>query len=753
MTETMSAKTESSLAEDTVEAELAHGGLSMLARYTKAAALGIDKIAGLMRNRVIEPQWTGEGDQFWYKRQTDDAEEYVLVDPAAGQRVLCDAPPASPAQRPSSTRPGVLLSPDGVRGAFVRDHNLWLWDVSSGAELQLTYDGEEAFAWGVLPENSNMNLPFKRMGLLLPPVGTVFSPSGTKLLTIRADERALRARVMVENVPASGARPVSHEIRVQLDDEGAPAAPECLVVDVVTGARQPIDVSDGLASSLMSNGSSEVTWSTDESRLYMLNHRSGAKSASLVEVDVATGERRDKIRVEEEPLYEPNQFLYSLPLVRVLPDTDEVILFSQQDGWGHLYRYDLSSGKVRNRITSGELVVRDILRVDPERREVTFVAGSCENGHNPYWRKLFRASLDGTHQELLTPEPADHELPAPEPQFFQLVVGQGKKPVSGISPSGRYFVDHMSTVSEPPVILLRDSHQAGAVIVELERTDVSRLEQQGYRPPQPFRVTADDGKTSLWGVISLPSDPVDPHSIPVIDHMYAGFQTTWSPPSYVGGGKTTGAHAALPAYNALGVATVMLDGRGTPGRDRQFRQWTHGHTQTPRGLEDHVWAIQALKDVYPVLDMNRVGVIGHSYGGYNAARSMLLFPEFFKVGVSGAGVHDPRKMPYGMWSWFLGADHARDTDEYMALGNVQMADHLAGKLLIACGELDENATVDHTYALVDALIRAGKRFDMKIWPGLNHYQQGPYVQMAFWDHFVTHLMGVSPPAEYAPPPS
>jgi len=717
----------------------------MLKRYEQAAALAPEKIPGLMRNRMIEPQWTGDGDRFLYQRQTDTGEEFVLVDPATGVREVVPAP--EPA---AAAAPGLLTSTDGTFALLCRDHDLWSRDLASGSETRLTDTGEEAFGWGELPENSNMFVPFRRMGMVLPPLGTVLSPSGRHVVTMRIDQRGMVPRHMVEQVAAGGARPECHEIRVQLEDEGTPPPAECLVLDLVSGTCTKVDATDGLVDGLMTNGASEITWSDDESRLYVLSARMGGSLATLVEVDTATGARRDVVTLDEGPLYEPNQFLYSLPLVHVLPGSGEAVLFSQRDGWGHLYLYDLTTGECRHRITSGELVVRDLLRVDEEKRELLFLAGCGENGHNPYWRKLYRASLDGGDQELLTPEAADHELPAPQPQFFHLVFGQGKPVATGISPSGRFFVDHQSKVDEPPVILLRDASKGGEVVLELERTDVSRLEAAGYVAPTTFCVKADDGETDLWGVLSLPSDPVDPTSIPVVEYIYAGFQTSTVPPSYVGGGKTTSNHSMLPAYNALGFAALIVEGRGTPGRNRDFRQWTHRQGHTTRGLEDHVTAIKALKAEHPALDLDRVGVVGHSYGGFNAARCLLMFPDFFKAAVSSAGVHEARKMPYGSWRWFLGDDYARDSEEFVGLGNLHLAERLAGDLLIACGEIDENATVDHSYVLADALMKAGKRFDLKIWPGLNHYQLTPYVQMSFWDHFVQHLLGEELPADYRP---
>ncbi|CAB4696012.1 MAG: prolyl oligopeptidase family serine peptidase [Actinobacteria bacterium] len=718
----------------------------LAARYRSAAALLPERQAALMRNRRVEPMWTGVGDSFTYVRQSATGEETVLVDPAAGTREIVEPEPAA-----EGSTPGHLRGPDG-RSLFLRDHDLWAVDLD-GRESRLTDDGEAWFAWGALPDNSMMAVPFRRMGIVLPPMATLHSPSGRFVLTMRVDERGLVPTPRIENVAPSGAaRPEVHEIRIRLDDEEALPAAECRILDLDAGTGVEVDVVDGLGETLFLNGTSGVFWSADESRVFLLRHPGGGRTVTVVEVDTATGTRRDTVHVEEDALFEANQFLYSLPLLHVLPETEEAVLFSQRDGWGHLYLHDLRTGMRRHRITDGDLVVRDLLHVDAERREVLFVAGTDEPDLHPGLRRVYRASLDGGRQQLLTPEPVDHDVAAPEPQFFHLVFGGGKPVSRSTSPSGRYFVDHQSTVEEPPVIVLRDAHAEGAVVMELERTDVTRLLEAGYRPPRHFRVRSEDGSTDLWGAVALPDQPLDPERIPIVEHVYAGFQIPHVPVSWVGGGKTSGAHGNLPSLTALGFAAVMVDGRGTPGRDREFRQWTSGHHHTTRGLEDHVTALRGLAEELPQLDLTRVGVVGHSYGGYHAARLMLMFPEVYRAGVSSAGVHDPRKVARGGWSWHMGAGphYDRTTAEYLQLGNLHLADRLAGDLLLCCGEIDENATVDHTFALADALIRAGKRFDLKIWPGLNHYQLTPYVQMCFWDHFTRSLLGLAPPSDFTP---
>ncbi len=724
---------------------------TMLERYRLAASLAPDRLPALMHNRRVEPTWLGEGDAFTYTRQCEDGvEECVLIDPVAGTRAVAPSLAALGVREPdiAAAPAGVLLGPDG-RGLRRRDHDLWLLD--GDAETRLTSDGEEGFAWGALPSDSNMVVPFRRMGLDLPPVATVHSPSGRRALTMRVDERRMRVKHMVESVaPGGGARPECHEWRLQLEDEGAPPPSECRILDLDSGTAVDVDVTDELGSRVVVNGTSEVTWSADETRLYLLRCAPGDAGAVIVEVDVATGQRRDAVVLDEGPLYEPNQFLYHLPLVRVLPESGEALLFSQRDGWGHLALYDLASGECLHRVTDGDIVVRDILHVDVERREVTFVAGGADDGWHPLWRRVYRAGLDGGTQRLLTPEPADHDVAGPQPQFFHLVFGKGRPPVEPVSPSGRFFVDHVSTVDQPPVIVLRDAEQGGRIVLELERTDVQPLLDAGYVAPRAFRAIADDGVTELWGVIAMPEHPHDAQRIPIVEDVYAGFQIAHAPHAYLGASGMSSRQGNLPAYTALGFAAVMVDGRGTPGRDRAFRQWTHRQGHTSRGLEDHVTAIASLADADPRLDRTRVGAVGHSYGGYNAARLLLRFPDDYRAAVSSAGVHDPAKMRFGAWDWHLGAGPDRASAEYRELGNLHLADRLEGDLLIACGEIDENATVDHSLALARALMDAGKRFDLRIWPGVDHYRIDAYARMTFWDHLVRSLLDERPPRGFAP---
>ncbi|MFD2467587.1 S9 family peptidase [Amycolatopsis silviterrae] len=748
-------------------------------RYQKAHALVPERLPGLMRNHAVVPQWTGEGDQFWYRRDADGGgHEYVLVDPDGQRReplfdpaeitarlaavlpgpVDLDATPVGRHEREGDTvriglidgrtavlspsgdtavpgpDPAALPGPDGKAALFLRDHNLWSREIATGMEHPLTTDGEPFFAWGAMPDYTRAMLPLAIADRPLPPALACFSPSGRFVLAVRLDERAMPEHPFVDQLPPDQARPRLRPFRYHHEDETPSGSPELAFIDRETGARTVVAADDGLLASFASNGPSTVAWAPGETAVYLFSHTTGARTASLVRVDVQTGERTAVLSETAEPIYEPNTHLYSLPLIRVLPESDEVVWFSQSDGWGHLYRHDLATGARLNAITTGNLAIRDILRVDPQRREIVFVAGCGDDGENPYWRKVYRAGLDGGGQTLLTPEPADHELIAPAPQFFAAIFGGAA--TSSISPSGRWFVDRMSTVDTPPEILLRDA-RTGAVAETLERTDVRDLLDAGYPVPRQFRVTAGD--TDLWGLITLPDDIQPGERVPVIDLMYAGFQVVLQPPGWLSGGGNAAWSQVGAAYAALGFATIVMDGRGTPGRDRGFRQWTHNAPAEPRGLDDHVTVLRKLAEQYP-LDLDRVGVTGHSYGGYNSVRSMLYFPDFFKVAVSSCGVHDALKMPKGSWDWFLGSG-PHDPAALRDLGNLHLADRLRGKLLLLTADHDANATMDHTFALIRALIEADRPFDLKVWPGGDHYNgTNRYARTVMWDYFTEHLL-------------
>jgi len=299
-------------------------------------------------------------------------------------------------------------------------------------------------------------------------------------------------------------------------------------------------------------------------------------------------------------------------------------------------------------------------------------------------------------------------------------------------------------VDTPPVTVVRD--WSGQELVALERADITRLEATGWTAPERFRVKAADGVTDIYGVLYKPRgfDPSQRYA--VVDSVYPGPQVTRVDPCFDPGGMGLDAEPLA----ALGFVVVALDGRGTPGRSKAFLDVSYGNLADAGSLEDHVAALQQLAESRPWMDLGRVGVMGHSGGGFAAARAVLAFPGTFHAGVALSGSHDARYIGLG---WAESCDGADNPAAWERASNVEIADRLAGKLLLVHGELDDTAHAIHTLRLADALIDAGKDFELLIVPGAEHLyiDRIAYVRTRCWDFLVRSLMGVEPPA-YRPEP-
>jgi len=406
-----------------------------------------------------------------------------------------------------------------------------------------------------------------------------------------------------------------------------------------------------------------------------------------------------------------------------------VLWFSQRDGWGHLYVYDATTGELLEQLTSGAWAVADVLHMDEVGRWVYFTAVGTTAASDPYFELLYRVSLDGGEPQLLTPEDATHRIT--------------------FSPSGDFFIDSYSRVDQPPVTVLRSA--TGDVLMELERADIEDLVATGWTCPERFCVKARDGSTDIYGVLIRPTSFNGNSQLPVLDDIYAGPQTNRAPASFAGYTSPSHqhpSHAARGFWHAqalaeLGFAVVMVDGLGMPFRSKAFRDWSFRNVGDG-GIEDHVVALRQLALQHPYLDLERVGIYGHSAGGYASTHAMLRFPEFFKVAVSSAGNHDHRLDKATWIERYMGLPVG---DYYCEQANSTLADNLRGKLLLIHGEMDENVHVASTLQLVDALIKADKDFDLLLLPNRPHAcTDDLYFIRRRWDYFVRHLLGREPPA-------
>jgi dipeptidyl-peptidase-4 len=373
--------------------------------------------------------------------------------------------------------------------------------------------------------------------------------------------------------------------------------------------------------------------------------------------------------------------------------------------------------------------VTQLLHVDEKHRALVFQAVGREKGRDPYFTHLYRIGMDGRTATLLTPEDANHEI--------------------ALSDSGRYFVDSYSKPDVPPVAVLRDTD--GKLILELEKADISKLLATGWRPPQPVTVKARDGVTDLYGLMYRPTTLVAGRKYPIVNHIYPGPQT-----GSVGSRSFSVARGDAQALAELGFVVVEIDGMGTPWRSKTFHEAYYGD-MGDNTLPDQVTGMKQLAQKYPWIDIARVGIYGHSGGGYAAAGAMFHYPDFFTVGISESGNHDNRVYEDDWaekWTGLL-EKKADGTTSYDSQANQNFAKNLKGKLLLAHGTMDANVPPNNTLLVVDALIKANKDFDLLMIPNAAHGygSAANYMTRRRWDYFVRNLLGMEPPKDYMLGPS
>jgi dipeptidyl aminopeptidase/acylaminoacyl peptidase len=467
------------------------------------------------------------------------------------------------------------------------------------------------------------------------------------------------------------------------------------------------------------NSAVDSTWAVTSDKLYVTYFTRGSKSVHLAEIDPNTGDHRVIVGDSAKTFVETSQRNPSSWWVG--DNSDNVLWWSERDGWAHIYRFD-KQGNLKNQVTSGPWTVGYITRVDEDNEQIFFTAHGREPGRNIYYAHLYRVNFNGSGMTLVTPEEGNHQI--------------------SWSPNGRFFVDSYSKIGEAPVTVLRNA--TGQIVRTVEEADISRLEEIGWNPAEVFSVKARDGVTDIHGVIYFPPDIDETKSYPIISHIYPGPQVgsvgSWT---FKSGGEDF-------ALAQLGFVVIQLDHIGTPLRSKAFHDNYFGNF-TDNGLPDHVAAIKQLAARYPFIDIDRVGIYGHSGGGFASTDAILRYPDFFKVAVSGAGNHD--NASYNIY-WaekyqgLMERDTLRNTNNFESSANKTYAADLKGKLLLMHGDMDDNVHPAMTIQLVDELIKANKDFDLIIAPDRAHGLNEPYFIRRRWDYFVQHLLGAEPPREY-----
>ena len=678
----------------------------------------------LVLHSGVRPTWVpgDTGDRFWYRVTTEKGIEVVMIDPATGRRSACELPECKEAARDGGRggRGGAdgaprteARSPDGKRAAFIRDWNLWVRDVATGKETPLTTDGVKDF--GYATDNAGWTRSDRPI--------VAWSPDSKKIATFQQDQRAVGEMYLVDTrvghpnlqawkYPLPGDPVVTMIQRVIIDVDAA---------QVVRVQLPPDQHRSTLCDDLACRGEWEdVQWSADGTSVAFVSTARDHRHEQLRVADAATGAVRDVLEEKAETFLESGNGRVNW---RYLPASNEVIWFSERDNWGHLYLHDLRTGREKHAITSGDGNVTQLLRVDQTNRALYFIAVGKENGRDPYFRHLYRVSMDGKNLQLLTPEDGDHDV--------------------SFSPSGRYFVDSYSKPDVPPVAVLRDAD--GKLLTTLEKGDISRLTAIGWKPPQPITVKARDGRTDLYGLLYKPKDLDPGRKYPFINHIYPGPQT-----GSVGGRSFSPVRGDAQALAELGFVVVEIDGMGTPWRSKKFHEAYYGN-MGDNTLPDQVTGMKQLAQRYPWIDIDRAGIYGHSGGGYATADAMFRYPDFFKVGISEAGNHDNRAYEDDWaekWQGLL-KTNPDGTSNYDNQANQLIAKNLKGKLLLAHGTMDTNVPLYNTLLVVNELIKANKDFDLLMLPNRGHgFGNEPYMVRRRWDYFVRHLLGAEPPKEY-----
>ena len=696
--------------------------------YARAEKFLTYNTTPLVLRSGVRPTWLEDG-RFWYRITTENGSEAFLVDPVKATKVSCDLPACrpEPASEPGGRgRAGrgsggagqaanEIRSPDGRRVAFVRDHNLWVRERESKKETQLTTDGEKDFAYAT----NNAGWTKSDRPIVL------WSPDSSRIATFQHDGRKVGEMYLVDTrvghpnlqawkYPLPGDEHIFMLHRVVIDVEAR---------KVVRLEMEPDPHRSTLCDHIVCRGGdwADVHWSEDSTRLAFVSTSRDHKHEQLFVSDVASGAVRKVLEEKVDTFFESGNGKVNW---RVLFPSNEVIWFSERDNWGQLYLYDLTSGKLKHQITSGEGNVTQLLRIDTDARQLTFQAVGKEKGRDPYFTHLYRIGMDGKGLTLLTPEDANHEIALHE--------------------SGRFFVDSYSTPTTPPVAVLRD--EDGAVVMPLERADISKLTASGWKPPVPITVKARDGKTELYGLMYQPTSLDPARKYPIVNRIYPGPQT-----GSVGSRSFSPARSDSQALAELGFVVVEIDGMGTPWRSKKFHEAYYGD-MADNTIPDQITGMKQLAQRHPWIDVSRVGIWGHSGGGYATAAAMFMHPDFFKVGISESGNHDNRVYEDDWAEKWTGLLKKRGdgTSNYDSQATQTMAKKLKGKLLLAHGTMDSNVPPQNTLLVVDALIKANKDFDLIMFPNAGHGfgAAGDYMTRRRWDYFVKHLLGVEPPKEY-----
>lgn len=776
--------------------------------YQLAARFSPTKLNKMVGTTSVDAHWLKRGDRFWYTYETSAGRKWYIVDPAkASRQELFDnaklaalitaqvkdpfdaqhlgienlkfikdensiqfeirsseeiekkdstkKPPATTKekkvfyfeynlltgalvelkdyQKPKA-RPGwASISPDKKFVIFSRNYNLYWMDSANYAkalkneddstivENKLTTEGIENYSFGGdsfgetnVDKEKNKN---KRKSAFV-----FWSPDSRYFTFIRSDMRKVKD-LWVLNSVADGGRPTLETYKYHMPGEAEAPQRELLLFDFGAKSFRKLNTTMFKDQEISVTGKPflqkerddewrPTIWMGNNERFYVTRTSRDLKRIDVCAVDVKTGE--PKVFIEERM----NTYVETRRL-GVVNDGKEYIQWSERDGWAHFYLYD-ADGKLKNAITSGAFHCEDIEEIDEKNRVLYFTANGRESNEDPYYLHLYRVNFDGSNLKLLNPGDYDNSV--------------------SMDDDAKYFVNNFSRVNTVPKSALFDNN--GRKIMDLETADLSRLFEAGYKFPQPFKVKADDGITDLYGVMYKPFDFDSTKKYPIIEYVYPGPQTESVNKSFSRGMDKTDRLAQF------GFIVITVGNRGGhPSRSKWYHNYGYGNLRD-YGLADKKAAIEQLADRHSFIDINRVGIQGHSGGGFMSTAAMLVYPEFFKVAVSSAGNHENNI--YNRW-WSEKhhgvrevVNDKKDTSFVYAIEkNSDLAKNLKGHLMLSHGDIDNNVHPANTIRMANALIRANKRFELVLLPGQRH-GYGDMTEYFFWmqgDYFCKWLLG------------
>ena len=604
-------------------------------------------------------------------------------------------------------------SPDSLYILYCKNHNLYVMGNKDkgqdSTEVQLTFDAEKNFTFAKEMDDSDGEVET---------VAEWFKDS-KKIYAVREDARKVKDLYLVNSL--SQPRPTLKTYKYDMPGDKEISQSELLVIDVETKKITKFNIDR------WQDQYFEVLYvSKDSERIYFERTNRAYNEKELCVINVLTGEVKVLVHEVDKPFMD-----FKMVSISFLNDGKDIVYRSERSGWGHYYLYD-GEGNLKNEITSGDWVAGPICEIDTVGRALYFYALGKDENIDPYYYTLCRASLDKPNSvEQLTFDNVTHAV--------------------DWSKTFNYFIDTYQRVDLEPHVVLRNRH--GKKIMDLEKADISRIKEMGWKAPERFKVKAADGVTDLYGVMWKPFDFDSTKHYPIISSVYPGPFYEYVPTQF------DFIHGRNTQLAQLGFIVIAVGHRGgSPMRGKYYHTYGFGNLRD-YPLADDKYAIEQLADCYPYIDATRVGIFGHSGGGFMATAAICTYPDFYKAAVSAAGNHDN----YIYNKWFtethngateekkvvkdsVNGDRTEYTYKFRVNTNIDLAKNYKKGLLLVTGDMDDNVHPAHTYRMIDALIKAGKNFDMLVLPGQDHGFSGAaelFFERKLWAHFAKYLLGDS----------